>query len=254
MCSGTSLSSVMHSQVNTLTALYTRVLHGETVTGVKTRHPRKDGTMVDVSLWLAPTCDAAGDVNGVIGLLADLTERIRTDEELLHVNRALKVLSEAKRAVARATDESSLLQDVCHLLINIGGYHFAWIGLTSPQDGQSITPLAYVGNGDWYFDVVHPSWRDLKQESNPTVKAIRYGKVTIVKNLLYYPDTSSWLAESLNRGYGSVIAFPVTAWQPYGALTIFAGELAAFDEEEVELLSELADDIAYGIESVAFTR
>ncbi len=97
---GHVLSSVLHSQVNTLTALYTRVLHGETVTGVKTRHPRKDGTMVDVSLWLAPTCDAAGDVNGIIGLLADLTERIRTDEELLHVNRALKVLSEAKRAVA----------------------------------------------------------------------------------------------------------------------------------------------------------
>ena len=82
------------------------------------------------------------------------------------------------------------------------------------------------------------------------MKAIRHGKVTIVKNLLCFPDTASWLAESLNRGYGSVIAFPVTAWQPYGALTIFAGELAAFDEEEVELLSELADDIAYGIESL----
>ncbi len=27
--------------------------------------------------------------------------------------------------------------------------------MTRPQDGQSITPLAYVGNGDWYFDVVH---------------------------------------------------------------------------------------------------
>ena len=158
---GHVLSSVLHSEVTAMTALYTRVLDGESLTGVKMRHPRKDGTIVDVSMWLAPTCDAAGAVNGLIGIIADLTERIRTDEELLRVNRALKVLSEAKRAIARATDESALLHDVCHLLINIGGYRFAWIGMPQPQDAQTITPLAYVGDGEWYLDVVNPCWRDL---------------------------------------------------------------------------------------------
>ncbi len=247
---GKTLSKVLKSEVTNFTTLCTLVLQGETLQGVKARHPRKDGSMVDISLCLAPTFNAQGAVNGLIGMIVNLTERIRTGEELLRVNRALKVLSEAKRAISRASDESALLHDVCRILIDIGGYRFAWIGVPAPDGEKSITQLAYVGDGEWYLDLVNPSWKDLRQESNPTVKAMRLGNVALVRNLLCFPDTSPWLAEALNRGYGSAIALPITAWQPAGALTIFAGELDAFDAEEVELLDELADDIAYGVESL----
>lgn len=244
------LPIVLRSEVAHFSTYCTRVLQGETLTNVRVRHQRKDGTTVDVSMCLAPTYAADGTVYGMLGVYADLTERIRTTEELLRVNRAFKVLSEAKRAIARATDEAALLHDICRILIEIGGYRFAWIGVVAPDDEHALNPLAYVGDGDWYVDVVNPCWRDMRQENNPTVSAIRQGKLAIVKNLLFFPDQSSWTAEALNRGYGAVIALPITAWRPYGALTIFAGELAAFDEEEVGLLDEMADDIAYGVESL----
>jgi PAS domain-containing protein len=59
---------------------------------------------------------------------------------------------------------------------------------------------------------------------------------------------SPWRAEALKRGYGSNIAFPlVVDWAVFGAITIYAAEPEAFDPEEVQLLSELANDLAFGI-------
>ena len=159
------------------------------------------------------------------------------------------MLSEAKRAIARATDEPVLLHDVCRILIEIGGYRFAWIGVVAPDDERVITPLAYVGDGDWYCDVVIPSWRDLRHENNPTVAAIRQGRWRSVKNLLFFPDNSPGLPKRsivATGGDRPADHRMASLW----ALTLFAGEMAAFDEEEVELLAEMADHIAYGVETI----
>lgn len=247
---GQVLPTLTQSDRKELSIICNWVLHGETLYNVKGRHLRKDGALIDVSMCLAPITAADRAVIGIMAIIADITERIRTDEELLRVNRALKVLSEAKRAIACSTDESALLHDICRILIDIGGYRFAWIGAGTPDAKGSIKPLAYESDGDWSLDAVHPSWRNLTQQSNPTLTAIRLGNLQIVKNLLFFSNPSPWIVEALNRGYGAVIALPVMAWQPGGALTIFARDLEAFDEEEVKLLSELADDIAYGVESL----
>jgi signal transduction histidine kinase len=50
------------------------------------------------------------------------------------------------------------------------------------------------------------------------------------------------------RGYQSVIALPLTSeGLTFGALGIYAKETDAFDTGEVKILTELADDLAFGI-------
>jgi PAS domain S-box-containing protein len=50
-------------------------LRDEPVTGLETQRRRKDGSLVDVSLSVAPLHDASGDVTGGLAILADITER-----------------------------------------------------------------------------------------------------------------------------------------------------------------------------------
>ena len=64
-----------------------------------------------------------------------------------------------------------------------------------------------------------------------------------------------WRAEALKRGYASSVAIPLCADAvAFGALNIYAPEPEAFGPEEVKLLTELADDLAFGITALRTRR
>jgi PAS domain S-box-containing protein len=68
--------------------LVARLLRGEAFAGVQACRQRKDGTLIDVSLSAAPLYDAAGQVNGITVLIADITDMKRA-EQALQQERAL---------------------------------------------------------------------------------------------------------------------------------------------------------------------
>jgi putative nucleotidyltransferase with HDIG domain len=69
-----------------------------------------------------------------------------------------------------------------------------------------------------------------------------------VKDISTDPGFKPWRDEALQRGYASLITLPLTSdGKILGSLNVFAGEPDAFDREEITLLKELADDLAYGI-------
>ena len=56
---------------------------------------------------------------------------------------------------------------------------------------------------------------------------------------------------ALQRGYHSSIALPIKVEQiVIGALNIYASEPDAFGSQEVTLLTELSDDLAFGIQTL----
>jgi PAS domain S-box-containing protein len=59
-----------------------RVLDGETVNDLATRRRRRDGSVLDISLSVAPVYDSDGRVSGTLGISMDITERLRAFELL----------------------------------------------------------------------------------------------------------------------------------------------------------------------------
>ena len=73
----------------------------------------------------------------------------------------------------------------------------------------------------------------------------------LLQNLVNHDSHAPWLSAAVHRGFGAVLALPLSPdWRAIGALTIYSKDSAAFTPEEVEMLSELADDLTYGIESL----
>ena len=67
--------------------------------------------------------------------------------------------------------------------------------------------------------------------------------------LLTDPNVAPWREDALKRGYASAASLPLRVDQEtIGVLNIRAAEPDAFDEEELNLLSDTADDLAYGIQ------
>ena len=56
-------------------------MQGLSQAGFETTRVRKDGTLIDVSVWSAPLRDAAGEITGIMTMLADTTERKRAERE-----------------------------------------------------------------------------------------------------------------------------------------------------------------------------
>ena len=190
------------------------------------------------------------------GIGVDVTERKRAEEKLRKANRAYKVLSGCNQAVVRATEETALLHEICRLIVEVGGYRLAWIGFAEQDEGKSVRPVAQAGFEDGYLETLGITWADTERGRGPTGKAIRTGEPAIVKNILTDPDFAPWRETAIQRGYASSIALPLIAegrpfdsaqGRPFGALNIYAVEPDAFGADEVKLLMELADDLAYGI-------
>ncbi len=83
-----------------------RTLRGEPLGGVQVRRRRKDGTLVEVSLFTAVLRDAAGAVTGSVGMLTDITEKNRLEGEL---RQAQKMEAVGRLAGGIAHDFNNLL-------------------------------------------------------------------------------------------------------------------------------------------------
>ncbi|NIU07356.1 MAG: hypothetical protein GWN81_00465, partial [Phycisphaerae bacterium] len=58
----------------------------------------------------------------------DITRRKQLEEELKGANRSLKMLSACNHAMIHAENEASLLNSICRIIVEEGGYRLAWVG------------------------------------------------------------------------------------------------------------------------------
>jgi PAS domain S-box-containing protein len=188
-------------------------------------------------------------------MMRDITARKETEENLRRTTRALKTLSECVHTLVRATDESCLINDMCRIIVETGGYRLAWVGFAEQDEDKTVRPVGSAGFEAGYLESVNISWADSELGRGPTGVAIRTGKPSLCKNMLMDPNYAPWRAEALKRGYASSIALPlIAAGRPFGALNIYAPEPDAFDAEELHLLRTLAEDLAYGITALRTSR
>ncbi len=178
----------------------------------------------------------------------ELAERRRAEEALRKANRALETLGLCNKALVRATDEAAFLREVCQIIVEAGGYRLAWVGSAEQNEQKTVRPVAQAGFENGYLETIHITWADTEYGRGPTGTAIRTGTPAIAENIPTDSDFAPWREEATRRGYASSIALPLVAEnRTFGALNVYAAEPNAFDTEEVDLLMDLADDLAYGI-------
>lgn len=174
----------------------------------------------------------------------------RIEQNLIAKERALKTLAKSNKALVTAANEQDLLDKICRIIVEIGGYRLAWVGYAEKDEKKTVRPLAQAGYEDGYLDTVNITWAETKRGQGPTGKVIRTGKLSIMKNIVSDPTYAPWRKQALKRGYASSIALPLKdKGKTFGALNIYAREPDAFNKEEVDLLKELVNDLAYGIAS-----
>ncbi len=151
----------------------------------------------------------------------------------------------------RASNEEDYLRTVCRIIVDDCGHAMTWIGFADDDAEKTVRPVAYAGFEDGYLETLHITWADNERGRGPTGTAIRTGKPSFCKNIHTDPKFAMWREEALKRGYASSLVLPLfDGKRVFGALTIYFGDPDPFTDAEVKLLSDLADDLVFGIRSI----
>jgi PAS domain S-box-containing protein/putative nucleotidyltransferase with HDIG domain len=208
----------------------------------------RDGRVKYVNGRCETLFNEAGEPTLTIGSVQDITTRRLAELGMQKSNRALHALSACNGVLVRATDEAQLLNDVCQILVVIGGYQLAWVGFAEDDENKSVRVVARAGASADYLDHVRISWGDTAQGRGPTGTAIRSGDYQVAQDILHDPKFEPWREQAVARGYASSIALPLfDDGRVFGAVNLYGKEANAFDADEIRLLQELAGDMAFGI-------
>ena len=193
-----------------------------------------------------------GEGHYLAAIWSDITERKRVEQSLKRANRALRTVGECSQLLAQARDETSLMRDVCRLMVDLGGYRMAWFGLAEDDPQRSVRPVASAGFAPDYLDGLTFSWADDEAGQGPTGTAIRQRCPVRCRNIQADPAQAPWRDAALSRGYASSCALPLVDGSGlcFGALNLYSTEPDAFDDEEMRLLEELGGDLSFGLRAL----
>jgi PAS domain S-box-containing protein len=218
----------------------------DTSTIIETRHRRKDGTVYEAEVSLGGAM--VGCMPMIFTITRDITARKHAESELLRLNRALKTLSAGNLALVRATSEDELLRTVTGIIVEQGGYGLAVVDYAGDDTNKTITPMSWSGFDGSVYWAKDLSWADTERGQLPISRTIRNGTKQICHDIASDPIFEPWRDEMLTRGYKANITLPLTGGgRTFGGLNIYSSAADAFNEEEVKLLEEMANDLAYGI-------
>ena len=218
--------------------------------GVARRHRCRDGRIIDVEVS-ADAIEFHGRPARLV-MVNDVTERRRAERELARISRAQRMLGACNEALVRAGDEQALLEDVCRITVEIGGYRVAWIGFAQDDAARSITTVAHAGaNADFMKDVVLSWAEDSEYGQGPASRTVREARAVIVEDITQDPAFQPWLDALIASGFRSIVSLPlIHAGRCFGLLYLYASEVAAVGADEIKLLTDLANDLAFGISNL----
>ncbi len=210
---------------------------------------RKDGALVPIFLSATAVFDEQGRFVMSRSTVSDRAERKRAEDLQRRLARTLRLLGVCSREVVRAEAEPVLLDGVCRLIVDTGGYELAWIGVASDTD-DAVQPVAHAGFAPGDGNAARFPWEPSAGSGHgPAGAALRTGLTQVQRNCQSEANPTPWRQEAIERGYQSSIALPMIGRErPIGALMIYAAEPDAFHGEELALLEELARDLTFGVQ------
>lgn len=185
-----------------------------------------------------------------VGHFHDITERKKAEEQILRLNRLYAVLSETNKAIAYSTDRYTLFDEICRVVVEHGGFRFAWIGLVD-EGSAVVKSVAWSSIDESYLENIMVSVGEEPERIGPDASAIHNGKLIIINDFMNDPSTAPWHREAERRGYQSVAAIALKLnGEVIGNLTIYAGEKLYFHGGMAGLLLQLANDISFALDNL----
>lgn len=179
--------------------------------------------------------------NVVLHVTRDISLHKETTTQYQTANRLYTVLRLTNQAIISHKTKEALLDAICNIAVNHGGFSMAWIGII---EGYNVVPVSSAGDHHGYLDNIIVRIDNSDYAKGPVGIAGKSGQVAFVNNVETNEHFAPWRPAAIRCGYKSLAVIPIMQDQTcVGVFGIYSDQEDAFDTQILELLSSLGDDI-----------
>jgi diguanylate cyclase (GGDEF)-like protein len=179
------------------------------------------------------------------------SEQQRREQEvrLERLTRSYRMLSNTSSAILRLRVRAELLDEVCRIAVQQGGYQRVVIGLID-TNAKALRPRACAGVESRPLRAIDFAVLDPNASSMSLAeRAIHGGTPVCINDLPSEPQPTAHQQIWLAHGWSAVAAFPLLIdGTAIGAMTLFSNQLGVFDEAEVGVLLELTANLCFALQ------
>ena len=193
---------------------------------------------------------AAAEVIGTASIGEDITDQKRAELNIKYLNRVYSVLSGINTLIVRVRDLDELFREACRIALEAGGFRMAMILIVDPIS-RKLVPAASAGKSPELIEAVRELLASPGGGGNMRI-AQAFSECRPIISNNWENDKGPVLQERyVKEGVRSLAAIPLTvAGEAIGVFALYANEPEFFHEEEVKLLIELTNDIAFAIDHI----
>jgi len=207
---------------------------------------RKDGTEFPVEVSLSPLETDEGPQ--VISAIRDITERKAIETRFKYLSRIHAMLSGINSLIMRVNDRDELFRKACQIAIEAGEFRMSMICIVD-QKTNKIVPAATAGKNEELLAVIEDILASVEDVSKTMVGVAVRDKQVILANDSVNDVRLLFGKKYADAGVRSLAIFPlIVSGEAIGAVAMYASEIEFFREEEMELLTQLSDDIAFAVD------
>ncbi len=178
------------------------------------------------------------------------SEQTRRDQEirLQRLTRTYRMLSSTSSAILRLRNRGDLLEEVCRITVNQGGYERVSIGLIE-ADAKVLRPRAFAGADSQLLREVDTVLLDTAAELGMAERAIRTGAPSVRNHLTGERPLSEQDQLLIAQGFKALAALPLLIdGTPIGVITLFSAHRQIFDDAELGVLLELTANLGFALQ------
>ena len=212
----------------------------------ETVHQRKDGTPFSIESSIS-VAEIDGMIYGV-AFIRDVTERKAREHEIHRLNRLYVTRSQLNKATVRVRSREQFLPEVCAVAVQSGGFQLAWIASRDPVT-RATTLLASEGEPRDFIRKICCSPEENPERPGLSSRVFMKGLPATCNDLLLAPEFQEWQAAIIEAGLRSAAVFPLRLnGEIWGVLGVCSADANVFQDREVAMLIESANDISFGLD------
>lgn len=190
---------------------------------------------------------------GWVVAIADVTDSHRDSERTARLVQGYRFLADALVACGRAVDEFQLLQQICGMAVEQGGYAGAWALVRDETRGGLIDACRH-GMGAHALETADLVLQRSRDASSEMMQQLESGRIHVSNDIARDP-ANPFYASAEDEGMASSAAFAaIGSTGILAAVTLFSDKPGRFDASELEILRSLQSALSFALEKTALDR
>jgi diguanylate cyclase (GGDEF)-like protein/PAS domain S-box-containing protein len=220
------------------------------------RYVWPNGHVVSVQVHAVPIFVAANEASGFVSIVIDMSREREQQQRIERLARFNNTIRQVTSAIVRCTEENSLYEEICRVMVEQGGFGAATVSELDPTSGRL---KLLVHEGSWK-EIIRANAEtesvDSPASHGARLKAVLLGGPVIAND--YVNDTrmpKGFREEAKRIGVASLSIIPFGAFgENSAALGLYSTEINYFSDDICALINEIRRDVSFALENLAHER